>query len=144
MKAAVAKRKSGSRPIVAAGNSQATHELVRKVQAGLPFRELEKLRQQLALPLDQLSEKLGISRATLHRRKLSGRLTPDESGKVLRFAQLFRLAEEVLGGADEARQWLSYPQYGLGRVVPLDFARTEIGAREVETLLGRIEYGVYT
>jgi uncharacterized protein (DUF2384 family) len=28
--------------------------------------------------------------------------------------------------------------------VPLDFAKTEIGAREVENLLGRIEYGVYS
>jgi uncharacterized protein (DUF2384 family) len=28
--------------------------------------------------------------------------------------------------------------------VPLDYAETEIGAREVEDLLGRIEYGVYS
>jgi uncharacterized protein (DUF2384 family) len=28
--------------------------------------------------------------------------------------------------------------------VPLDYAETEIGAREVENLLGRIEYGVYS
>jgi len=28
--------------------------------------------------------------------------------------------------------------------VPLDYARTEAGAREVENLLGRIKYGVYS
>jgi len=42
-----------------------------------------------------------------------------------------------------ARRWLSSPQRGLGGAVPLDYAETEIGAREVEDLLGRIEYGVY-
>ena len=58
-----------------------------------------------------------------------------------------RLASAVREGRnrkDRARQWLSFPQYGLGGVVPLDYARTEVGAREVETLLGRIEYGVYS
>jgi len=28
--------------------------------------------------------------------------------------------------------------------VPLEFAKSEIGAREVENLLGRIEYAVYS
>jgi uncharacterized protein (DUF2384 family) len=27
---------------------------------------------------------------------------------------------------------------------PLDFSRTEIGAREVEDLIGRLEHGVFT
>jgi putative toxin-antitoxin system antitoxin component (TIGR02293 family) len=144
MKAATAKKKTVNAIAARGSNGYSTRELVRQIESGLSFRELEKLREQLGLPLEELSDKLGISRATLHRRKIAGRLTPAESDKVMRFAHLFQLAERVLGGADEARQWLSYPQFGLGRVVPLEFARTEIGAREVETLLGRIEYSVYT
>ncbi len=27
---------------------------------------------------------------------------------------------------------------------PIEFARTEVGAREVEDLIGRLEYGVFT
>jgi putative toxin-antitoxin system antitoxin component (TIGR02293 family) len=53
-------------------------------------------------------------------------------------------ALSVLGGIDEARQWLNSSQLGLGGAVPLDYAETELGAREVESLLGRIEYGVYS
>jgi putative toxin-antitoxin system antitoxin component (TIGR02293 family) len=53
-------------------------------------------------------------------------------------------AVKVFGGIEEARQWLNSPQFGLGGAVPLDYAETEIGAREVENLLGRIEYGVYS
>jgi uncharacterized protein (DUF2384 family) len=39
---------------------------------------------------------------------------------------------------------LTHKQVGLNNAVPLEFAKTEIGAGEVENLLGRIEYGVYS
>ena len=125
--------KSGSHP---------AHELIKRVQCGLRFKELETLRGHLGLTMEQMGEKLGFARATLHRRKIAGRLTPDESDKVNRFAHLFRIATQVLGDEERARLWLSFPQYGLGGVVPLNYAGTEVGAREVENLLGRIEYGV--
>ncbi|PYJ36479.1 MAG: hypothetical protein DME81_10160 [Verrucomicrobia bacterium] len=53
-------------------------------------------------------------------------------------------ATDVFGEIDKARAWLKHPQYGLGGAVPLDYAETEIGAREVDNLLGRIDYGVYS
>ena len=40
--------------------------------------------------------------------------------------------------------WLRSQQLGLGGEVPLDYAESEVGAREVEDLLGRIEFGVYS
>ena len=120
-----------------------TANVIETVRKGLPFKELEMLREVLDLPLEQMAEKLDISRATLHRRKLSGRLGKDESDKLVRYARLAGKAIEVFGDIQRARQWLSFPQYGLGEAVPLDYAQTEIGAREVENLLGRIEYGVY-
>jgi putative toxin-antitoxin system antitoxin component (TIGR02293 family) len=140
------KRSPVAKRVKAAGKNGARtpHQLVKVVQAGLKFDELEALRAGLGLPLEKLAEKLGIARATLHRRKIGGRLAPDESDKVIRFARLLRSAEQIFGGREGARQWLSFPQYGLGGAVPLDYARTEVGAREVETLLGRIEYGVYS
>ena len=121
-----------------------TPALVAVVESGLPFSELEALREQLELPLDRLASYLGLARATLHRRKIGGQLTPDESDKVLRFARLLGQALKIFGGLTEAREWLRAPQYGLGGVVPLEFAGTEVGAREVESLLGRIDHGVYS
>lgn len=41
-----------------------------------------------------------------------------------------------------ARGWLATPQIGLGVATPLVFAETEVGAREVEDLLIRIEFNV--
>lgn len=114
------------------------------VQAGLPFAEVEALRAGLDLPLDKLAPKLGLSKATLHRRKLEGRLTSTESDRVMRYARLLGRAVEVLESEEAARHWLQRPQYGLGGALPLDYAGTEAGAREVENVLGRIEYGVYS
>lgn len=114
------------------------------VQAGLPFAEVEALRVGLDLPLDKLASKLGLSKATLHRRKLEGRLTPAESDRVMRYARLLGKAVQVMGNEEAGREWFTTPAYGLGGVIPLDYAETEVGAREVENLLGRIAYGVYS
>ena len=119
-------------------------ELIRKIQKGLRFSELETLQTSIGMPFEQLAAKLCISRSTLQRRKAAGRLSPDESDKVLRFAGLLEHATDVFGDVDKARAWLKHPQYGLGGAVPLDYAETEIGAREVDNLLGRIDYGVYS
>ena len=119
-------------------------DLIRQIQKGLRFSELETLQNSLEMPFEQLAAKLSISRSTLQRRKAAGRLSPDESDKVMRFSRLLEHATKVFGHIDKARAWLKHPQYGLGGAVPLDYAETEIGAREVDNLLGRIDYGVYS
>jgi putative toxin-antitoxin system antitoxin component (TIGR02293 family) len=119
-------------------------DLIRRIQQGLRFRELEALQGNIDVPLEQLAGKLAISRSTLQRRKLAGRLSPDESDKVMRFTRLLRQATDLFGDVEKARAWLKHPQYGLGGAIPLDYAETEVGAREVENLLGRIDYGVYS
>jgi putative toxin-antitoxin system antitoxin component (TIGR02293 family) len=119
-------------------------KLVEALRLGLPVQELMDLQASLKVPMEKLVPRLGISKATLHRRKATGRLDPAESDRVVRFARLMGKAVEVLESDDNARQWLTSPQFGLGGAVPLDYADTEVGAREVEDLLGRIEYGVYS
>ena len=115
-----------------------------RIHAGLSFTAVRNLQDALDLPLEKIAAFLGMSRATLHRRKAQGKIARNESEKLVRYQQLVKKAEEVFGTADAAREWLTHPQPGLGSVKPVEFAKTEIGAREVENLLGRIEYGVYS
>jgi putative toxin-antitoxin system antitoxin component (TIGR02293 family) len=117
--------------------------LIAALRAGLPMAELEALRQCLDLPMEKLAPILGISKATLHRRKAAGRLDLAESDRIVRYARLVGHAVTVLESLDGARRWLTAPQFGLGGAIPLEYAETEVGAREVEQLLGRIDYGVY-
>lgn len=113
------------------------------LKEGLEIREVDLLREALSVPMERLMPILGISKATWHRRRLTGRMGAHESDRVVRLARLFGLAAEALEGGDNARAWLTSPQFGLGGEVPLEHAGTEVGAREVEDLLGQIEHGVY-
>lgn len=126
------------------GQGMAIAPLIESLRSGLPMGELQDLQLGLGLPMEKLVPLLGISKATLHRRKVSGRLDPAESDRVVRLARLLGQAASVLESLEQGRRWLLAPQVGLGGAVPLEFAETEVGAREVENLLGRIEHGVYS
>jgi putative toxin-antitoxin system antitoxin component (TIGR02293 family) len=52
-------------------------------------------------------------------------------------------ATGVFDSESSARAWLTRPQIALAGFVPLELADTGAGIREVENLLGRIDYGVY-
>ena len=119
-------------------------KLIQVLRVGLPVHELDDLQASLGVSMETLFPILGISKATLHRRKAEGRLDQAESDRVVRFARLMGKASEVLESEEHARQWMTSPQFGLDGAVPLEYAETEVGAREVEDLLGRIEYGVYS
>jgi putative toxin-antitoxin system antitoxin component (TIGR02293 family) len=119
-------------------------KLIQSLKTGLPIAELDDLRTSLDISIERLVPMLGISKATLHRRMTTGRLDSAESDRVVRFAKLMGKAIEVMESPENARKWLSANQVGLGGAIPLEYAETEVGAREVENLLGRIEYGVYS
>lgn len=126
------------------GPVRSTEALLTEVRGGLPLERMENVRRRLDLTLDELAGQLGMSRATLHRRRREGRLSPDESDRLVRYARLLAQAEEVFGPGEPAREFFHQPATGLGGETPLEYARTELGAREVERLLGRIGHGVYS
>jgi len=118
-------------------------KMVRLVRAGFPFSRLARFQKDTALPWEKVARFVAIPQRTLSRRQTEGRLRADESDRVWRASRIFALAVELFeGDAAAARQWLQTPQVGLGGEVPLEFASTDVGAREVENLIGRLEYGV--
>ena len=125
-------------------NESAAPYLINRVRDGLPMAEFHAVREMLGLSEERLAALLGMSRATLHRRKKSGHLDRAESDRLVRYARLFSRASEALGGFAGARSWLVAPARAFHGECPLDYADTEIGAREVESLLGRLEHGVFS
>jgi|688.fasta_scaffold44238_9 hypothetical protein len=53
-------------------------------------------------------------------------------------------AVEVLGSIDKARLWLKTPNRALGCEMPLDLLDTDIGTRQVEEVLLRLNYGIFS
>ena len=118
-------------------------DLIRKIQRGFPVSSFEKLRRKLDFSDNLLSQVINIPKRTLTRRKQQGRLNVVESEKLLRIARLYDKALEVFEDEEAAEKWLKEPARGLGGVIPLEYAKTEIGAQEIEKLLIRIEHGVF-
>lgn len=119
--------------------------LVRRIEMGFSVKALDRLAKVLRRSPRELAALLGMPSATYHRRQTGGRLTFEESDRLARLAhvtsQAIRLFED---DTDAARRWLESPKPALGGATPLDFARTDPGAREVVALIERLEHGVYS
>src|SRR6266516_3189679 len=112
---------------MAAPKAKHPTEMIRRIQKGLPFSDLKALQDSIDMPFEQLAAKLAISRSTLQRRKANGRLSTDESDKVMRFARLLKHATDVFGHIDQARRCPNNPQNSLARAIPFEHAAPEIG-----------------
>lgn len=137
-------RALGGRALVAAEPATAG-EWVGRIEAGLPAACALALKGVLGLSNDELAALLGVSARTMARWDPGKtRLDLVSGDRLVRSARLFAIAAEVLESEEAAARWLKSAQRGLGGAVPLHLATTDVGARAVEALLGRMEHGVYT
>lgn len=122
-----------------------TESLLRRVDRGFSYRTIDHLQRNLGLSIEDVSKLVRIPTRTLTRRKERGRLEPDESDRVIRASRVLGKALELFEGDEEAaRSWLATPQPALAGERPIQLARTDLGAREVERLVDRLEHGVFS
>jgi putative toxin-antitoxin system antitoxin component (TIGR02293 family) len=120
-----------------------TAKAISMIKSGLPVKVFFALKDQINISAEELARVVGIAPRTLLRRKQEGRLQKHESERVVRLQRLFEKALEVFEDPAAVQSWFVSPQLALGEETPLDYADTELGAREVENLLSRIEHGVF-
>jgi putative toxin-antitoxin system antitoxin component (TIGR02293 family) len=70
-------------------------------------------------------------------------LTVEETDRAVRLARVAELAERVFGDKEKAYRWLRKPKRTLGLAAPLTYLASEAGARLVEDMLWRIDYGFF-
>ncbi len=134
-----------TRPVtVAAILRQPQGVTVETVREGLPVESLERLAERLQVTSAALQRWLKLSRPTYARRRAEGCLSAEESDRVVRYAELYRRAADLLGDESAVAQWLGTPAAALGGETPMDYATTEFGARDVIRLIGRLEHGIPT
>ena len=121
------------------------------IRKGMPLRVMYHVKKQFNLSDEVLARIIGASLRTVARRRkaaeasqtrVTERLSPVQSDRLYRFARIIALAEDVFENTEDALEWLSSKQHGLGGAVPFDMLQTDAGSREVEALLIRIDYGV--
>ncbi|MGE0625363.1 MAG: antitoxin Xre/MbcA/ParS toxin-binding domain-containing protein [Pseudomonadales bacterium] len=115
---------------------------VRTIRQGLTVQKVDLLSERLRVSKADALRLIGLPRQTFNRRKAAGRLTAEESDRVVRYAELIARAIDLMGDEAAAATWLSTPAPSLGNDTPLDHATTELGAREVLQLIGRLEHGI--
>jgi putative toxin-antitoxin system antitoxin component (TIGR02293 family) len=114
---------------------------------GLPTRALDHLVHGVTMLRLQgsLEKAVGISTRTYQRRKedLDRPLSPEQSGRTWKFAELLARATGLFGGQAAAEAWFESPAVGLDQRRPIDLLSTPAGLETVEDHLTRLEYGVY-
>ncbi len=125
-------------------NIKGTLDLDKLIREGFPYKAGNHVRELLNLSLPIFASILEVSERTLARIRKSPnqRLPAVASDRLYRLARIFSAACEVLEDDKKAKEWIRRPQVGLGEKTPIELLRTEAGAREVENLLWRIEYGI--
>lgn len=116
-------------------------DLVAAVREGLPVDAVDRVLAGGSLSPAEL-DRLAIPRKTLSHRRTLGRLSPEQSDRLVRVLRVLSEAEETFGARDRAHAWLRRPTSALGGHAPLELLDTDIGARRVEDLLGRIAHGI--
>ena len=120
-------------------------ELVSLTRKGFPVGALVSMAKEMRLPLIEVARVAGITERTLSRRITSkSRLSAHESDRMVRLAKVVAYAKEVLNSAEAASQWLQIPNRALEGERPVDLLDTQTGSQMVETILGRIAYGLYS
>ena len=71
-------------------------------------------------------------------------MTQAESDRLVAIARTLAHAADVLGSAEAARGWMQNPVPALNGEIPLNLMDTSTGVLEVNTILGRIEYGLFS
>jgi putative toxin-antitoxin system antitoxin component (TIGR02293 family) len=116
-------------------------DLCEAIREGFPPAVVEELMQASGLTLKELADALDLSPRSLQRRRRSGRLARFESDRLYRLARIVALAQQSLGNRQSAARWLKRSNRALGGAPPISAMDTELGARQVENVLGRIAYG---
>lgn len=111
------------------------------VRAGLPVSLVDEVLAGGLLSAAEL-DRLAVSRKTLAHRRGLGRLSPEQSDRLMRLLRVIAQARETFGGLDKAARWLRRPSRPLDGAAPLDLLATDLGAQRVARLLGWIDHGI--
>jgi len=116
-------------------------ELREAIRGGLRHQAVREVMRSTGLTLKELAASLDLSPRSLQRRRGEGRLARYESDRLYRLARIVVLAKRHLGEEERAARWLRRANRALGGSTPLELVDTELGARTVENVLGRIAHG---
>ena len=112
------------------------------IRRGVAARVVDDMVEYLDVPKNVIFGVLHTPESTAHKLIKDNRtLDSAASERVVRVADVTRMAEETFGGREAATHWLKSPNLALAGAMPLSMLDTEPGAGEVRRILSSINYG---
>jgi len=119
-----------------------TAEKIRLIRSGVRARVVDDMVRYLRVPKHVIFALLHTPQSTAHKLIKDNRLLDSgASERVVRVADITRLAEETFGGREPAARWLATPNLGLSNATPLSMLDTEPGSMEVRRILSSVSHG---
>lgn len=118
-------------------NIPALIELIRK---GIPWIAVPTFVVESGFTEEQIRRFLEVSIEIFDSRRRLRKLAPEESERLLRLAEIFDAVHIHLGKSREStRLWLTSPKRQLNFACPLDYVRSDLGARQVRRLISELK-----
>ncbi len=119
--------------------------IYKRISQGFHPESVVLLGQAVHKSKTEIRNLLRIPASTFKRRLHVGHLTEDESNRVYRYANLVTETTDMMqGDHTKAMLWLNSPKEILDNQTPLERAMSEVGARDVEELIGRTRHGIFS
>jgi putative toxin-antitoxin system antitoxin component (TIGR02293 family) len=115
-------------------------DLARVVAGRIPLRALTYFTRS-GFSEQEVAEYVIPPRTRRHRKVRREPLTVDESDRLVRLTRIQTMAEDVFADRDKANRWLRQSLGILDGRSPLEVARTDSGARLIEQILAKIDWG---
>jgi putative toxin-antitoxin system antitoxin component (TIGR02293 family) len=117
-------------------------EKIEVIRNGVRARVVDDMVEYLEVPKSVIFGILHTAESTAHKLIKDNRpLDSAASERVIRVADITRMAEETFGGREAATRWLKTANLSLRQEMPLSLLDTEPGAGEVRRILSAINYG---
>ena len=115
---------------------------IETIRQGVFARVVDDMVKYLDVPKLVIFGLLHMPDSTAHKLiKDNRRLDSAASERVVRVADVTRMAQQTFGGREPAIRWLKTPNLALAGVTPLSLLDTEPGASEVRRIISSIDYG---
>lgn len=114
------------------------------VTNSIRYQSLEQTAQLFELDSDLQAQIFGVPiEAQARQRKENAILDPLVVDRLNRFNRITQQAINLFEDTKKAMQWLQTPKVSLAGATPLAALSTDRGAKQVEEILYRTEYGIY-
>ncbi len=113
-------------------------------KSGITKKDLVGLKEKSSLDYDKLAKTLSVTRATLINKKPTEKFNATLSEKIIGLAEIYSYGFEVFENKEKFNSWINSPNKALGGKPPYDLLDSQFGREEVMSIIGRIDYGVYS